>query len=51
MSDLTEIDELTADKLNIRKKIIAGVSTNEEDEFYKEISIINKRLMKLRDRN
>ncbi len=51
MSDLSEIDELTADKLVIRKKIISGVSVNEEDEFYKEIAIINKRLMKLRDRN
>ncbi len=51
MTDLDEIRELTADKLNIRKRIIAGVSVNEEDEFYKEIAIINKRLMKLRDRN
>jgi len=51
MTDSDEISELTADKLNIRKKIIDGVSVNEEDEFYKEIAIINKRLMKLRDRN
>ena len=51
MGDLDEIRELTNDKQILRKKIIDGVPTPEAEKFYKELKIINRRLMKLRNRN
>ena len=51
MGDLDEIKELTNDKKILRKMIIDGVPTSEAKKLYKEIKIINRRLMKLRNRN
>ena len=51
MGDLLEIKELEADQLMLRQKIRDGMSTAETEEAYKELKIINKRLMKLRNRN
>ncbi len=51
MNDLKEIDELKKDVKILRAKIRDGVSTAKAEESYKELKIINKRLMKLRNRN
>lgn len=51
MGDLDEIRELTNDMKILRKKIRDGVSTPKAEKLYKELRIINKRLMKLRNRN
>lgn len=51
MGDLEEIEELQKDKRTLRKKIIEGTSLSDAEEIYSELSIINKRLMKLRNRN
>jgi len=51
MGDLDEIRELTNDKKILRKKLIDAISTPEYEKFHKELLIINRRLMKLRNRN
>jgi len=51
MGDLEEIKELQEDKRILRQKINDGVPTPEAEKLYKELEIINKRLMKLRNRN
>ena len=51
MHDLEEITELQQDMRVLRKKIRDGAPTPEAEKMYKEIQIINRRLMKLRNRN
>jgi len=51
MNDLEEIEELQEDKRILREIIRDGVSTAEAEKIYKELKIINKRQMKLRNRN
>jgi hypothetical protein len=51
MQDLDEIAELQKDIRILRENLRDSVSTPKAEEIYKEIKIINKRLMKLRNRN
>ena len=51
MGDLDEILELSNDKKPLRKKIMNGLSLTKSEKIYDELEIINKRLMKLRNRN
>jgi|APSaa5957512535_1039671.scaffolds.fasta_scaffold18258_6 hypothetical protein len=51
MGDLDEILELSNDKKTLRKKIMNGLSLTKSEKIYDELEIINKRLMKLRNRN
>ncbi len=51
MNDLDEIQELTNDIKVLRKKIRDSVTDPKAEKLYKELRIINKRLMKLRNRN
>jgi len=51
MGDLEEIKELETDQKKLLQKVRKEVSIYQEEKIYKELKIINKRLMKLRNRN